>query len=108
MGKHLKSIENWAELAESANSLSEILQRTNARNARQLRRQSRQRFGISTIEWLEAQKLQRARRLLLDGEQIKNVATALGYKHVSNFSLWFTRHAEMSPGEFVRANAGRN
>ncbi len=48
------------------------------------------RFGQSPRTWLRALKLRDAQALLRQGELKKDVATALGYAHFSNFSRAFS------------------
>ena len=102
MTKHLKRIQNWDKLAESANSIAQIKAETGAANARQIRRQIIDKFGKPTLEWLTTNKLQKARQMLRNGEQIKNVATALDFKHLRNFNRFFVKHAGIAPREFQR------
>src|SRR5882762_1898976 len=107
MTQHLKKIENWDELANSANSIAELKSMINAANARQLRRQALRDLGMSTSEWLARKKAEKAQQMLRDGEQVKNVARALGYTHLPNFSLYFVKRTGMSPREFIRRNSKR-
>jgi len=59
-------------------------------------------FGKSTIQWLATKKLQKAEQMLRNGEQIKNVASALDFKHRRNFNRFFTKHTGLAPREFQR------
>jgi len=102
MTKHLKPIQDWNALAESANSIAQMKASTGATSARQIRRQSIDRFGKPTLEWLTAKKIEKAQRMLRDGEQIKNVSSALEFKYLPNFNRFFAKHTGLAPRAFQR------
>ncbi len=64
----------------------------------QLDRLFTQAHGVTLRRYHEGRRLERARRLLDAGEQpVKSVAYALGFKHASHFTLWFTRLVGRTP-----------
>jgi len=102
MTKHLKPIENWDQLAEFANSIAQIKATTGASSTRQIRKQAIDRFGKPTLEWLSLKKSEKAQQMLRNGDQIKNVSSALDFKYVQNFNRFFVRHTGVAPREFQR------
>ncbi|MGA0555618.1 helix-turn-helix transcriptional regulator [Larkinella sp. VNQ87] len=55
-------------------------------------------FDTSVMRYIDDQKMQYARRLLLDSQQdVLEVADQLGYNHYSNFSVAFKRRFGCSP-----------
>ena len=60
---------------------------------RRLNEVFREIFGASPMQCLVRWRLEMARDLLATGDlSVKQVAHCVGYAHVSNFSLAFTRH----------------
>ncbi len=64
-------------------------------------------FGIAPHQYLTARRLDRARRLLLDGQAPGEVAAATGFYDQSHLTRAFKRLVGTTPGRFVRENAGR-
>lgn len=56
-----------------------------------LKRAFRQEFGMGMYEYLRVIRMQKARELLLQGEQVKTVAPAVGMRP-SNFTTEFKKH----------------
>ncbi|MGN7822976.1 helix-turn-helix transcriptional regulator [Chitinophaga sp. 22536] len=47
-------------------------------------------------------RMEKARKLLLEGEQVSTVAYLLGYNTPNNFSIAFRKRFGISPGKFKR------
>ncbi|MBF0423128.1 MAG: helix-turn-helix transcriptional regulator [Magnetococcales bacterium] len=68
---------------------------------RQLNDAFRQHHGMTLFDWFHDWKMERARELVAQGEQsIKEIAFDLGYRHVSNFNLAFTKCFGQPPARF--------
>ena len=68
-----------------------------------LQRLFRQEMGMSISEYIAAQRLELAARLLLHGERactVSEVAKMLGFSDVHYFSRYFRRHAGYAPQEY--------
>ncbi|WP_329276121.1 AraC family transcriptional regulator [Streptomyces sp. NBC_00691] len=63
-------------------------------------------FGIAPHQYLTARRLDRARRLLLDGLPPGEVATATGFYDQSHLSRSFKRLVGTTPGRFARRPSG--
>ncbi|MBF0460491.1 MAG: helix-turn-helix transcriptional regulator [Magnetococcales bacterium] len=63
----------------------------------------RQNYGMTLFQWLSDWKLTHARDLLVQGDHsIKEIAFDLGYQHVNNFTLAFSRRFGAPPARFRR------
>ncbi len=61
-------------------------------------------FGISVPEWLTERRLVRARDLVVGGSiPLTEIATSLGYAHLSNFSTAFSKRFGLPPAR-MRSN----
>ncbi|MEU2077540.1 AraC family transcriptional regulator, partial [Streptomyces sp. NPDC013489] len=60
-------------------------------------------FGIAPHQYLTARRLDRARRLLLDGRPPGEVATATGFYDQSHLNRSFKRLVGTTPGRFARS-----
>lgn len=56
--------------------------------------------GMGVIEYFNAMKVKRAKKLLRDGMSIKEVATELGFDNQNYFSTMFKRIDGVSPGKY--------
>jgi AraC family transcriptional regulator len=74
-------------------------------SVRQLERNFRSQLGRTPQDWLNEQRLMAAKRLLRSGEQVKTVASSLGFKQSSHFCRHFKLHSHMTPSEFVSSEA---
>lgn len=72
-----------------------------------LHRLYRQSFGLTPAEHRLEARLRAARRLLLDGVAIADVAAALGFSDQSHLSRAFRRLMGVPPGEWLRQMARR-
>ena len=63
-------------------------------------------FGIAPHQYLMARRIDRARRLLLDGRPPAEVATAVGFHDQSHLTRHFTRHLGTTPGRYARSASG--
>lgn len=72
---------------------------------RQLGRRCLERWGRSTQNWLNEQRIVAARWLLLEQRNIKAVSYSLGFKQVSHFSREFKRYHGITASEFLLRTA---
>lgn len=64
-------------------------------------------YGMSPIAYLHALRIKRAREMLKsDYGSITNVAAALGYTSVYDFSRSFKKHTGLSPSAYIRQKQG--
>ncbi|MEB3182865.1 MAG: AraC family transcriptional regulator [Cyanobacteriota bacterium] len=85
-------------------SLTE-LERQSAYSQRTLRTAFQQRFGCGPNEWIRKQRMEAARRQLLQpqpGDSVSLVARRCGYSHLSQFSRDFHRTFGLSPSGVLR------
>jgi AraC-like DNA-binding protein len=66
---------------------------------RQLQREFRRQFCCTPQAWLQAKRLEAARRMLCEAESVKAVAYTLGFPQLSQFSRDFKRHFGVTPSE---------
>lgn len=67
----------------------------------------RQHHGMTLFGWFNSWRMERARELVAKREQsIKEIAFDLGYRHVSNFTMAFTKHFGQPPARFQVAFHG--
>lgn len=59
-------------------------------------------FGIAPHRYLTGRRLDRARRLLLDGEQAADVAAAVGFYDQAHLTRHFRRLLGVTPGAYAR------
>ncbi|QHC22813.1 helix-turn-helix transcriptional regulator [Streptomyces sp. GS7] len=59
-------------------------------------------FGIAPHQYVMARRIDRARRLLLDGRPPAEVATTVGFHDQSHLTRHFKRHVGIPPGRFAR------
>jgi AraC-like DNA-binding protein len=64
-------------------------------------------FGIAPHQYLTARRVERARRLLLDGRPAAEVAPAAGFHDQSHLTRHFRRHLGVTPGRYGRGCGGR-
>jgi transcriptional regulator GlxA family with amidase domain len=63
----------------------------------------RARFGLAPLEYLSAQRFERARRLLIDSEEcLAAIAASIGYQSEFAFSRAFKRRYGTPPGAYRR------
>lgn len=70
---------------------------------RQLRRTMKASLGISPSEWLRRRRMSSALELLVHAGSVKEVALALGFPEVSQFSRDFRLQFACSPSAVLRA-----
>lgn len=78
-------------------------------SARTLNRLARQNTGLSAKELIDERVVLEAKRLLSRGdESVFEIAQDLGFDDASNFSSYFRRHTQMTPGAFrTRSRVGQ-
>jgi len=68
-------------------------------------RRFRRLFGTTPFDFMLAQRLNQARRLLVATDSnVKEVAAAVGYEDAPYFTRVFTRQMQISPSEYRRAS----
>ena len=85
-------------------SLSE-LERRSGYSQRSLRNAFQERFGCAPNEWIRRERMESARRRLLDaqpGETVSSIAVDHGYAHVSQFSRDFRGIFGLQPSQVMR------
>lgn len=79
------------------------LSRKVALNEFKLKSGFKQYFNAGMFEWLMEQKMQKAKKLLLETNQpIKEICTLVGYPRTTNFITAFKRRFGMTPGSLRR------
>lgn len=101
MRKRPASTEFWQDLAGPAEYSARKLAQLRNRSLRQIEREFQRTFGRAPQDWLNERRLLAARELLLAGEPVKNVASALGFKQTSHFCRQFKSLNRMTPSEFA-------
>lgn len=99
--------EPWEKLAVTARYDARELARLCALSSRQLQRNFSRDLNRSPQDWLNEQRIDAARRLLLSGGPVKRVAFELGYKQVSHFCRQFKLYNNMTPSQFVHGSLNR-
>jgi AraC-like DNA-binding protein len=89
--------KNWSALAQEANYSTEALASLCGLSIRQLERNFKQTMAQSPKQWLNALRLEAARKLLQDGGSVKEAALSFGYKHPHHFSRDFRKFFGVSP-----------
>jgi AraC-like DNA-binding protein len=79
------------------------LSRQVALNEFKLKKGFRQYFDAGIFEWLQEQKMQHARQLLLTtNKPIKDICSSVGYPRITNFITAFRRRFGVTPGSLRR------
>ena len=94
-------IEPWKKLAVTAHYDAKELAKLCALSTRQLQRNFIRDLKRSPQDWLNEQRIEAARRLLLSGGPVKRVAFELGFKQVSHFCRQFKFYNHVTPSQFV-------
>jgi len=75
--------------------------------SRQLERRLPDKVAAKPRVWMDRLKLRSAKDLLAKGELIKEVAVAVGFRHVRHFSRWFKRLSGKTPSQFRSSSRAR-
>ncbi len=60
-------------------------------------------FGITVYGFVKKQRIQKAKRLLREGEMnVSEIARAVGYKHATHFTAAFRKATGVSPRDFAQ------
>lgn len=73
----------------------------------QLLRRFAQTYGLPPHAWLLQQRVERARRLIRDGQTLSEAALAAGFADQSHMTRLFTRQFGFTPGAWQRASGRR-
>ena len=98
----LVAVERWTALAADCRYSAKELARVQRISVRQLERDFHETLGTSPQRWLDLQRLNVAKGLLLSGTPVKRVAWDLAYGHTSHFSRHFKALTGITPTEFLR------
>lgn len=60
-------------------------------------------YGLTPHRYQQSRRIARARRMLIDGSALAEIAAACGYADQSHLNRWFLRVLGMTPGRFRRA-----
>jgi transcriptional regulator GlxA family with amidase domain len=94
-------LELWKNLAGAAHYDARELAKLCALSTRQLQRLFKQEIQRSPQDWLNEQRIEAARHLLLSGDSVKWVAFELGFKQVSHFCRQFKVYNNVTPSQFL-------
>ena len=91
---HLEEhFHHWHKVSEYADRLGY--------SPRTLNRLARRHTGLSAKEMIDERVVLEARRLLAHGDaSVAEIAEQLGFDDASNFSSWFRRQSQTTPGAF--------
>jgi len=64
-------------------------------------------MGTIFNQFVTNERIERAKKLLLDNYQVQEIAQALGYEHRRYFSDVFKKHTGFTPSEFKEAYLGQ-
>lgn len=95
----LRAVEERTRQPGKAPSLTELAQLCNL-SVRQLSRGFRTSRGCSIGHYIEKERIESAKRLLIRGESIKSIAYSMGFSSPSSFSYAFRRKAGISPAQY--------
>lgn len=98
-GWRLRIIDERLSAEASGPSLGELAALCNI-SVRQLTRGFKVSRGCSIGDYVEARRMERAKRLLVDGESVKTIAFAMGFASPSSFTFAFRRAVGISPSQF--------
>jgi AraC-like DNA-binding protein len=93
--------EQWEVTAQQARYDASEFARYCRLSPRQLQRKFRQTLNRTPQEWLDEQRIEAAKQLLMSGEPVKKVAFDLGYKQSSHFCRQFKSRNGVTPSEFA-------
>lgn len=100
MGSRLDRITDWNLRASAARFRVALLAKNCGVTERQLHRYFLVRFGSSPREWMNSQRLEQVKHLLLEGKLVKEAAAEAGYNQPSSFTRQFTRKFNAPPTTF--------
>jgi len=100
MSSKLNRIQNWSDLARQAGFRAKQLAALCLVSLRQLERYCNESFGRTPQDWLNQARFREAKKLLLMGFSVKEVASRLEFKQASHFSSWFKRRTRRPPSEY--------
>ena|SRR5205823_10514247 len=100
MSSKLDRIHNWSDLARQARFSAKQFAALCGVSLRQLERYYNDSFGQTPQDWLDEARLREAKKLLLRGLSVKEVASELGFKQASHFSRSFKQRTGRPPSEY--------
>lgn len=63
--------------------------------------------GVSFQHYVMSEKMEKAKTMLIEGFQVQEIATELGYEHRRYFSDVFKKYTQMTPSEFKTGYLGK-
>jgi transcriptional regulator GlxA family with amidase domain len=94
-------LERWEQLAGTARYDAKELAKLCNLSVRQLERDFRHHLVRTPQDWLNEQRINAARQLLLSCEPVKKVASELGFKQASHFCRQFKTFNNLTPSQFA-------
>jgi len=94
-------LEQWQQLAGVAHYDAKELAKLCNLSVRQLERDFRLSLERSPQAWLNEQRIEAAKQLLLSGQPVKVVASELGFKQSSHFCRQFKSQVNLTPSQFA-------
>lgn len=96
-----EDLSSWVKLARESGFKATRMAELCGMSTRHLRRCCLIRFGRSTQDWLDEQRIVAARWLLREQRSVKSVSYSLGFKQVSHFSRQFKEYHGVTPTHFL-------
>ena len=103
MCSKLDRIKDWTPLIIKAHYRADELPAVAQSSERNVRRIFKALFGRPTQAEMDDRRGERARVLLLKGEDEKTIIDHLGFRSVAHFSRWFKQRFGMTPTQFRRS-----
>jgi len=107
MNNRLDAIPDLNILAKKASFKAGALARIVGVSGEGLRRHVKLRFNLAPKDWLSNLRMHEARRLLSEGQLVKEIAAQLGFQNPTHFSRAFRRECGISPRLTATAGMGR-
>src|ERR1700692_3539121 len=93
--------DQWIEMARKAGYPAGTLSQNLGVSRRHLERITGSRFGCSPQTWLDEQQMACAVAMLKERRSVKSIASDLGFKWTSHFSIKFKRHFQLTPTAYL-------
>lgn len=98
----LQEVQRWVLANPAQDARTGTLAHRAGLSSRHFVRLFQHEIGQTPAAWVEAVRVDIARRMLEDGDRPKQVAAACGFGNVDTFRRVFQRHAGISPAEYRR------
>lgn len=101
MSRRLRTINDWPERAALVRWCVTTLAKDCGVSISTLERYFRETMGTGPYDWLNTERMRRARELLQDDSSVKETASELGFKTAQHFSLAFKKYHGYPPSGFL-------